>query len=56
MNTNLENLFAYIETLGWDVYCDGAGSVELYQFSPAGEDFGFYRFSKQSDRGRQGLR
>ena len=41
MNTNLENLIAYIETLGWDVYCDGAGSVELYQFSPAGEDFGF---------------
>ena len=41
MNTNLENLFAYIETLGWDVYCDGDGSVELYQFSPAGEDFGF---------------
>ena len=41
MNTNLENLLAYIETLGWDVYCDGDGSVELYQFSPAGEDFGF---------------
>ena len=41
MNTNLENLCAYIETLGWDVYCDGDGSVELYQFSPAGEDFGF---------------
>ena len=41
MNTNLENLFAYIETLGWDVYCDGDGSVELYQFSPSGEDFGF---------------
>ena len=41
MNTNLENLCAYIETLGWEVYCDGAGSVELYQFSPAGEDFGF---------------
>ncbi len=41
MNTNLEKLFAYIETLGWDVYCDGDGSVELYQFSPAGEDFGF---------------
>ena len=32
MNTNLEKLFAYIETLGWDVYCDGDGSVELYQF------------------------
>ena len=29
------------KTLGWDVYCDGDGSVELYQFSPAGEDFGF---------------
>ena len=41
MNTNLENLFAYIETLGWNVYRDGDGSVELYQFSPAGEDFGF---------------
>ena len=41
MNTNLENLLAYIETLDWDVYCDGDGSVELYQFSPAGEDFGF---------------
>ena len=41
MNTNLEKLFAYIETLGWDVYCDGDGSVALYQFSPAGEDFGF---------------
>lgn len=41
MNTNLENLLAYIETLGWDVYCDGDGSVEMYQFSPAGEDFGF---------------
>ncbi len=41
MNTNLEKLFAYIETLSWDVYCDGDGSVELYQFSPAGEDFGF---------------
>ena len=41
MNTNLENMCAYIETLGWDVYCDGDGSVELYQFSPAGEDFGF---------------
>ena len=41
MNTNLENLLAYIETLGWDVDCDGDGSVEMYQFSPAGEDFGF---------------
>ena len=41
MNTNLENLLAYIETLDWDVYCDGDGSVALYQFSPAGEDFGF---------------
>ena len=41
MNTNLENMCAYIETLGWDVYCDDDGSVELYQFSPAGEDFGF---------------
>ena len=41
MNTNLENLFAYIETLGWNVYCGDDGYVELYQFSPAGEDFGF---------------
>lgn len=41
MNTNLEHLLAYIETLGWDVYCDGDGWVELSQFSPAGEDFGF---------------
>ncbi len=41
MNTNLENLCAYIETLGWDVYCDGDGYVELSQYSPAGEDFSF---------------
>lgn len=41
MNTNLENLFAYIETLGWNVYCYGDGWVEMYQFSPAGEDFSF---------------
>lgn len=41
MNTNLENLFAYIETLGWNVYCDGDGWVELSQFSSAGEDFSF---------------
>ena len=32
MNTNLEKLFAYIETLGWDVYCDGAGSVSCINF------------------------
>lgn len=41
MNTNLEHLLAYIETLGWDVYCDGDGWVELSQFSSAGEDFSF---------------
>ena len=41
MNTNLENLLTYIETMDWNVYCDGDGSVEMYQFSPAGEDFGF---------------
>ena len=41
MNTNLENLFAYIETLGWNVYRDGDGYVELSQFSSAGEDFSF---------------
>ena len=29
MNTNLENLFAYIETLGWNVYCGDDGYVEL---------------------------
>ena len=41
MNTNLENLFAYIETLGWNVYCGDDGYVELYQRSGAGEDFLF---------------
>ena len=41
MNTNLENLCAYIETLGWNVYRDGDGYVELSQYSPAGEDFSF---------------
>lgn len=41
MNTNLENLFAYIETLGWNIYRDGDGYVELSQYSPAGEDFSF---------------
>ncbi len=41
MNTNLENLFAYIETLGWNVYCGDDGYVELYQRSGAGEDFFF---------------
>lgn len=41
MNTNLENLFAYIETLGWNVYRDGDGYVELSQYSSAGEDFSF---------------
>lgn len=41
MNTNLENLLAYIETLDWNVYCDGDGWVELSQFSSAGEDFSF---------------
>ena len=41
MNTNLENLIAYIETLGWNVYCGDDGYVELYQRSGAGEDFLF---------------
>ena len=41
MNTNLENLFAYIETLGWNVYCGDDGYVELSQCSGAGEDFLF---------------
>lgn len=41
MNTNLENLFAYIETLGWNVYCGDDGYVELSQYSSAGEDFSF---------------
>lgn len=41
MNTNLEKLFAYIETLGWNVYCGDDGWVELSQFSSAGEDFSF---------------
>lgn len=41
MNTNLENLFAYIETLGWNVYCGDDGYVELSQYSSAGEDFLF---------------
>ena len=41
MNTNSEKLFAYIETLGWNVYRDGDGYVELSQYSPAGEDFSF---------------
>lgn len=41
MNTNLENLFAYIETLGWNVYCGDDGYVELYQRSGGGEDFLF---------------
>ena len=41
MNTNLENLLAYIETLGWNVYCGDDGYVELSQCSGAGEDFSF---------------
>ena len=41
MNTNLENLFAYIETLGWNVYCGDDGYVELSQCAEAGEDFFF---------------
>ena len=41
MNTNLENLFAYIETLGWNVYCGDDGYAELSQCSGAGEDFLF---------------
>lgn len=41
MNTNLENLLAYIETLGWNVYCGDDGYAELSQCSGAGEDFLF---------------
>ena len=41
MNTNIENLLAYIESLDWAVYHDGDGWVELSQSSPAGEDFSF---------------
>ena len=41
MNTNLEKLLAYIETLGWNVYCGDDGYVELSQYSSAGEDFSF---------------
>ena len=41
MKANIENLLAYIESLGWNVYCDGNGCVELAQSSPAGEDFSF---------------
>lgn len=41
MKANIENLLAYIESLDWNVYCDGNGCVELAQSSPAGEDFSF---------------
>lgn len=41
MKANIENLLAYIESLAWNVYCDGNGCVELAQSSPAGEDFSF---------------
>ena len=41
MKANIENLLAYIETLGWNAYRDGYGSVDLCQCSPAGEDFSF---------------
>lgn len=41
MKANIENLLAYIETLGWNVYCGDDGYVELYQRSGAGEDFLF---------------
>ena len=41
MKANIKNLLAYIESLGWNVYCDGDGWVELSQFSSAGEDFSF---------------
>src|SRR5699024_4573910 len=36
-----KNLLAYIESLGWNVYRDGDGYVELSQYSSAGEDFLF---------------
>ena len=41
MKANIKNLLAYIESLGWNVYRDGDGYVELSQYSPAGEDFSF---------------
>ena len=41
MKANIKNLLAYIESLGWNVYRDGDGYVELSQFSSAGEDFSF---------------
>lgn len=41
MKANIENLLAYIESLDWNVYCDGDGWVELSQYSSAGEDFSF---------------
>lgn len=41
MNTNSEKLFAYIETLGWNVYCGDDGYAELSKRSGAGEDFLF---------------
>lgn len=55
MNTNLENLFAYIETLGWNVYCGDDGYVELSQCSGAGEDF-LFTVSANNLIGCQGLR
>lgn len=41
MKANIKNLLAYIESLGWNVYRDGDGYVELSQYSSAGEDFLF---------------
>ena len=41
MKANIKNLLSYIESLGWNVYRDGDGYVELSQYSSAGEDFLF---------------
>ena len=41
MNTNLENLFAYIETLGWKFIVVMMAMLSCPQCSGAGEDFLF---------------
>ena len=35
-----ESYVSAIESCGWSIYDEG-DSIELYQMSPAGEDFGF---------------
>ena len=34
MKANIKNLLAYIESLGWNVYCGDDGYVELTMISP----------------------